>query len=183
MTKGTPKPSARKRRDPLPQTSVENVLDQWHRARPELDLGPLGLFAVLAHVYWLAAPKIERLMETFGLTRGMFDVLTALRRTGPPYTLAPKQIGQSVLLSGAGVTNRLDRLEALKFIRRLPDPDDRRGLKIELTKAGLRIVDRILPALIELERGMSARLTAKKAAELTKLLDEFAQTLEEGETP
>lgn len=168
---------ARKRSGPLPQNSVATVLDQWHNARPELDLGPLGLFAVLAHAYWLTAPEIERLMAAYGLTRGMFDVLTTLRRAGPPYTLAPKQLGQSLLLSGAGITNRLDKLEKLKLIQRLPEPLDRRGLKIELTRAGLKLVDLILPQLIRLERSLAAGLTQKKADDLMRLLDEFAQSL------
>ena len=169
---------ARKRSGPLPQNSVATVLDQWHNARPELDLGPLRLFAVLAHAYWLTAPEIERLMAAYGLTRGMFDVLTTLRRTGPPYTLAPKQLGQSLLLSGAAITNRLDKLfEKLKLIQRLPEPLDRRGLKIELTRAGLKFVDLILPKLIRLERSLAAGLTQKKAGDLMRLLDEFAQSL------
>src|SRR6185437_11773405 len=74
------------------QTSVENVIRQWQEARPGLDLGPLGLFAGIAHAYWLSAPRIERLMARYNLTRGMFDVLTTLRRSGPPHELAPKQL-------------------------------------------------------------------------------------------
>jgi hypothetical protein len=103
-----------------PRNSVATAMDEWHRARPDLDLGPVGLFAALAHVYWLTAPEIERLMAAHCVTRGMFDLLTTLRRAGLPYTLAPKQLSQSLLLSGAGITNRLDKLEALKLIRRLP---------------------------------------------------------------
>jgi hypothetical protein len=83
-----------------PRNSVATAMHEWHRARPDLDLGPLGLFATLAHVYWLTAPEIERLMASHGITRGMFDLLTTVRRAGPPYTLAPKQLSQSLLLSG-----------------------------------------------------------------------------------
>jgi DNA-binding MarR family transcriptional regulator len=133
-----------------PRNSVATAMDEWHRARPDLDLGPVGLFAALAHVYWLTAPEIERLMAAHGVT------LTTLRRAGLPYTLAPKQLSQSLLLSGAGITNRLDKLEALKLIRRLPEPPDRRGLKIRLTQAGLRLVDRLLPQLIRLESSLAA---------------------------
>jgi DNA-binding MarR family transcriptional regulator len=174
---------ARKRSDTLSQKPVASVLDQWHTARPELDLGPLGLFAALAHAYWLTAPEIERLMTAHGLTRGMFDVLTTLRREGPPYTLAPKQLGQSLLLSGAGITNRLDRLERLRLVHRLPEPLDRRGLKIELTRAGMKLVDRILPQLIRLERNLVAGLTEKKTTDLMRLLDEFAQNLLASQKP
>ena len=34
------------------------------------------------------------------------------------------------------MTNRIDRLEAAGLVRRLPDPDDRRALKVELTELG-----------------------------------------------
>ena len=107
----------------------------------------------------------------------MFDVLTTLRRAGPPYTLAPKFLGQSLLLSGAGITNRLDRLETSKLIKRLPEPLDRRGLKIELTPKGLKLVDEILPQLIRFERKLAMGLSKKKAADLMRLLDEFSQSL------
>jgi DNA-binding MarR family transcriptional regulator len=161
-----------------PRNSVATAMYEWHRARPDLDLGPLGLFAALAHVYWLTAPEIERLMAAHGVTRGMFDLLTTLRRAGPPYTLAPKQLSQSLLLSGAGITNRLDKLEALKLIRRLPEPLDRRGLKIRLTQAGMRLVDRLLPQLIRLESSLAAGMTKRQVSDLTRLLDEFARILQ-----
>src|ERR1700730_17728706 len=61
-----------------PRNSVATAMDEWHRARPDLDLGPVGLFAALAHVYWLTAPEIERLMAAHCVTRGMFDLLTTL---------------------------------------------------------------------------------------------------------
>jgi DNA-binding MarR family transcriptional regulator len=172
-----PRRSTAKSKGRMSQPSVETVLDQWRAARPELDLGPLGLFAALAHAYWLTAPEIERLMGTYNLTRGMFDVLTTLRRAGPPYTLAPKLLGQSLLLSGAGITNRLDRLEKFKLVKRLPEPLDRRGLKIELTPKGLKLVDEILPQLIGFERKLAMGLSKKKAADLMRLLDEFSQSL------
>ena len=159
-----------------PQTSVASVIRQWHKARPELDLGPLGIFAAIAHAYWVSAPRIEKLMGRHGLTRGMFDVLTTLRRAAPPFELAPKQLSHSLLLSGAGITNRLDRLENLKLIVRRPDPSDRRGLQIKITKLGLRLVDRILPELIELERKMSAELSSPDATELVRLLDKVSRS-------
>jgi DNA-binding MarR family transcriptional regulator len=162
------------------QTSVEKVMRQWHEARPGLDLGPLGLFAAIAHAYWLSAPRIERLMARYSLTRGMFDVLTTLRRSGPPYELAPKQLSYSLLLSGAGITNRLDRLEDLELIVRRPDPHDRRGLQIKITNAGLKLVDRVLPELIALERQMAAGLGRQDTAHLIKLLDKVSTSVQSG---
>jgi DNA-binding MarR family transcriptional regulator len=156
--------------------SIATVLAQWSRQRRGLDLRPLGMFVTLAHAYWLTAPRIESLMADHGINRGIFDVLTTLRRVGEPYTLAPRQIARSLLLSGAGLTSRLQRLEMDKLIVRLPDPHDGRGLKARLTPKGLRLVDRILPKLIRLEADLAARLSDKQMAELTDLLDLLADS-------
>ncbi len=155
--------------------SIDTVVGQWRRQRPDLNLGPLALFAALAQVHGLTAPHIEGLLGRHGVARGMFDVLTTLRRTGPPYALAPKHLARSLLLSGAGMTGRLDRLQALKLITRLPDPRDRRSLKIQLTASGLRLVDTILPDLVDIERRLAAGLTARQMAQLTALLADLAR--------
>ena len=44
-------------------------------------------------------------------------------------------------LSSGAMTNRLDGLEQTGFIRRLPDPNDRRGIQVELTDQGRRIYE------------------------------------------
>jgi DNA-binding MarR family transcriptional regulator len=158
--------------------SIAAVVEQWSRQRPGLDLGPLGMFVALAHVYWLTAPRIERLMADHGISRGIFDVLTTLRRAGAPHTLAPRQISRSLLLSGAGLTSRLDRLEAGKLIVRLPNPHDGRGLKVRLTPKGLRLVDGILPKLIRLEAELAAGLSREQIAQITGLLDLWAGSIQ-----
>jgi DNA-binding MarR family transcriptional regulator len=158
--------------------SVSTVIAQWRRQRPELTLGPLGLFLGLAHAYSLTAPRIERLMAEYRITRGMFDVLTTLRRAGNPYALNPKQLVQSLLLSGAGLTGRLDQLEAHKLILRLQDPNDGRASKIRLTPRGLRLVDRIVPRLIALETGFAAGMSVIEVSQLTRLLDLLASSVQ-----
>lgn len=157
--------------------SVSAVLNQWSAVRPQLDLGPLGMFIGLAHVYWLTAPHIERLMAEHGITRGIFDVLTILRRAGVPHTLSPRQIARSLLLSGAGLTSRLDRLEASDLVTRRPNIHDGRGLKVSLTPKGLQLVDRILPKLIRLESELAAGLSVAQLEQLTRLLDRLAESV------
>jgi len=162
--------------------STATILSQWSQQRSDLDLGPLGMFLGLAHVYWLTTPRIERLMASHGITRGIFDVLTTLRRAGKPFTLAPHQITRSLLLSPAGLTGRLERLEREKYVVRLPDPNDGRGLRVRLTAKGLRIVDRVLPELIELERALASGLSDRQAAQLTELLDVWVRSFQPGGT-
>src|SRR5690348_2124316 len=76
-----------------------------------------------------------------GLAAGLFDVLATLRRSGEPYRMRPTDLAQAVMLTSSGTTKRLDRLEAAGLIERRPDPQDRRGLLIELTTAGRELID------------------------------------------
>lgn len=157
---------------------VETILAQWKQQHPELNFEPMALIAALTQAYHLTSIPIDQMMAKYGLTRGMFDVLAALRRSGKPYELTPKELSASLLLSGAGLTNRLDRLQSLDLISRLPDPTDRRSLRISLTKRGREFVDHILPELLEIQK-MAFGNNRKAGKELTKLLVELSQRLYE----
>ena len=68
------------------------------------------------------------------------------------------------------MTNRLDRMEAAGLIRRIPDPNDRRGILVEPTKDGLAIWDRAVGTQAEREAKFAAVLDAKEREELHRLL-------------
>jgi DNA-binding MarR family transcriptional regulator len=57
--------------------------------------------------------------------------------------ISPASIAQRLGISRAVVTGLLDRLEERGLIRREPDPDDRRRLRIVLTAAGLDASERL----------------------------------------
>jgi DNA-binding MarR family transcriptional regulator len=148
---------------------VTVIIKQWQTVRPDLDFEPMLLFASLARGYFGITRHIDELVAEHGLTRGMFDVIATLRRAGPPYSLTPKQLSASLLLSGAGMTNRLDQLEALKLTVRKPDLTDRRSLQIQLTKRGIDLVDRMLPGVLERQR-LAFKSGMQNSRELTRLL-------------
>lgn len=151
------------------QEPAQTIINQWNRERPDLDFEPMALFAALAQAYQLTSLPIDQMMAEHGLTRGMFDVLATLRRAGRPYELTPKELSASLMLSGAGMTNRLDRLQSLELIVRLPEPTDRRSLRITLTKKGREFVDAILPDLLETQRSAFG-IGIEAGRWLTKLL-------------
>lgn len=89
---------------------------------------------------------ISRSAATEGLTSGDVLLLDALYRVGPPHRIAPTALKHYFLMSLAGVAKRVDRLEAQGFIQRVPNPDDRRGLFIQLTDAGSAALSRLVEA-------------------------------------
>ena len=161
------------------QEPIDLIIAQWQREKPDLDPGPMALFGALARTYLLTAPAIEALMAKHGLARGTFDVLAALRRSGEPYRLAPSQLSRSLMLSGSGMTNRLDRLEAMRLIARMPEPSDRRSVQIQLTAKGRQLVEKVAPQLIAFEKQIVAGFGDAKVKALTELLIAFNLSLAE----
>ena len=86
----------------------------------------------------------------------------------------PKQLSASLLLSGAGMTNRLDQLEALKLTVRKPDPKDRRSLQIQLTAKGRQLVDQVLPGVLQRQRlaFLSGVQNSRKLTQLLTLMND-----------
>lgn len=159
------------------QESVSSIIAQWQREKPEFDTGPMALFGALARAFLLTSPVIEKFMAKHGVARGMFDVLAALRRAGSPYRLPPSRLSKSLMLSGAGMTNRLDRLETLRLIVRQPEPNDRRSVRIQLTAKGLQLVEKLIPQLVEIEKQIVADFGDANIKKLTQLLIALNQKL------
>jgi len=82
------------------------------------------------------------------------------------------------MLSSAGVTSRIDRLERRGFVRRLADPNDRRGVMIELTDEGLAVVDAAVAANSASDRQLLERLDPREIAQLEVLLRKLLGGLE-----
>ena len=87
-----------------------------------------------------------------------FDVLTALRRSGAPFRRTAGELADSGLISSAGVTLRIDRLEKDGLILRERDPQDRRVVHSRLTDEGLSTIDELFSEHLENERRMLAGL-------------------------
>lgn len=157
---------------------TDRVIGGWRAARPELDVGALQVTARLSRIGPLLAKRQEAIFERFGLGRGEAGALSALRIAGLPYRLSPTRLGKGLMLSSAGVTSRIDRLERRGLVRRLPDPDDRRGVIVELTDQGLEVVDAAVAALAISDRELLERLDPEEVAQFEALLRKFLGGLE-----
>jgi len=157
---------------------TDDLLTGWDAARPDLEVGALQVTARLSRLGPHLARRQEAVFSRFYLNRGEVGALSALRIAGPPHRLSPTRLARGLMLSSAGVTSRIDRLERRGFVRRLPDPDDRRGVIIELTDEGLEVVDAAVAANIASERQLLAQLEPNEIVELEGLLRKLLRGLE-----
>jgi DNA-binding MarR family transcriptional regulator len=155
------------------EDAVDAVVSAWRRERPDLDLTAIGVAGRMGRLALVLGPAQERVFGKFGLQRGEFDVLAALRRSGPPYTLIPSELSATLMMSRAGMTSRLDRLEKAGFVERALDPNDRRSFRIRLTDSGFAAVD---AAMTEHTANVSELLSGLSETELG-LLDDVLRKL------
>ena len=160
---------------------VDEILAQWRRERPDLDVAPLGLYGRLFRVVHLSDDTLAKGLTQYGLQPGWFDLLAALRRAGAPYELNPTQLMRATLLSSSGMTKRLDRMEAAGMVERRPDPNDRRGTLVRLTRRGKSVIDRAVETHVANEERLLGALSAADRRTLDRLLKNLLIELERGD--
>ncbi|MEV8631115.1 MarR family transcriptional regulator [Streptosporangium sp. NPDC051023] len=150
--------------------AIDVILEQWRRERPDLDLSAMEVFARLARVTRISESAVERVFARHGLRQGEFDVLAALRRSGPPYTLIPSELSAVLMMSRAAMTNRIDRLEKAGLVERSLDPADRRSFRVALTEEGRRVIDATLVEHAANLNRLASRLAPQDATTLNRIL-------------
>ena len=146
------------------------MLAEWAQVRGDQDLTPVSVIARLGRTTAYVDAAINARLAEFELSRGSWDVLASLRRIGAPYRLSPTQLYQALMRTSGAMTHRLYRLEQAGLITRVPDPDDGRGMLVELTPEGVRVVDEVAPAHLSNERSLLAALSAEEQTQLAGLL-------------
>jgi DNA-binding MarR family transcriptional regulator len=156
---------------------VDEIIEQWARERPDLDVSPLAVIGRISRLARELERRLEVVYREQGLEGDWYDVLATLRRAGPPYTLRPSELTQTLMLTSSGTTKRLDRLERAGLIARTPDPSDRRGVLITLTDAGFALHDRAIVAHVANEHRLLSGLSDDEREQLAGLLRRLQLTL------
>jgi DNA-binding MarR family transcriptional regulator len=153
-----------------PRDEVDELVARWRAERPDLDVEPLQVLSRVSRL----AKHLDRARTTAFTSHGLqawgFDVLSALRRQGPPYQLSPGALLRATLVTSGTMTNRIDRLAEAGLVSRHPDPQDKRGVLVTLTPRGRAAVDAALEDLLRRERVLLTGLDRGQRHELASLL-------------
>ncbi len=152
------------------EDAVDRIVKEWKRQRPELDVSATEVLQRITRLYLLQAASFAEVFGHYGLTFGEYEVLAALRRSDPPHQMKPTALIASLVLSSGAVTNRIDQVEEAGLVRRLPDPDDRRGTLVRLTERGLELVERAVLSHLENEERLLSGLNRTDRDQLAALL-------------
>ena len=149
---------------------VDDLVAAWRAQRPDLDVEPMQVLSRISRLARHLDIARRGAFADHGLETWEFDVLSALRRQGPPFQLTPGALLRATLVTSGTMTNRIDRLAAAGLVRREPDPRDKRGVLVTLTDQGMARADAALADLLDRERVLLAGLDGTERQHLADLM-------------
>lgn len=145
---------------------------------PDLKDDPhLKVIRPLVEAYLAFSRADNRHIRAMKLTPAQFDVIATL---GDTDGLTCSELSQATLVTKGTLTGVLDRLAAKGLIRRDPDPQDRRAVRIRLTDKGDALFRKTYGAHITylrpfFERALNKHQAGQAAELLVRIRDSFIQ--------
>jgi DNA-binding MarR family transcriptional regulator len=159
--------------------AIDAVERDWRRERPDVDLGSIGVVSRI----WRIGRHFERArterLTAHGADRVTLDVLAMLRRSGPPFRMTAGELTHQSLISSGGVSQRLEKLERAGLLERHLHSSDRRRVDVQLTPAGVELVDATLADVMAHEARLLDHLSADELAQLRRLLRKLLARFEQ----
>lgn len=149
---------------------ADRIAEAWQRERPGTPVSSIGVLTRIRRLGKLLDEERRRTHERLDVDAGTVDLLSTLRRAGPPYQLTPSTIAARSMVSAGAISQRLSRAESTGLVRRLPSGNDGRGVIVELTAAGHDLTERTVDELLNYEDTLLSALTPHQRSDLAELL-------------
>ena len=160
---------------------VDRRLDELrHGDLPDLDLDVEGIVQRIQGLDRRLRLAMEETLEEHGVSYGEWKLLASLR-CASGHTSTPGDLSARLELSSGAMTNRIDRMERAGLVRRLPDPNDRRGVRVEMTEDGERVWLESTNAQAIKEALITSALSKREQQQLNGLLRKLMLSFEAAE--
>jgi len=145
----------------------------WQRERPGTPTDSIEIVTPIFRLAKLLADDRARLLRGLGIDAATLDLLTALRRAGPPYALSSGQIAKKSLVTAGAISQRVARAERTGLVERSAGTAARHSVLVTLTPAGHELIERSVDAVLGREAELVESLSARERAALTGLLEKL----------
>lgn len=131
---------------------------------------PFGLCRLIGRIRGELVLGIEQALANAGIDLN-FSQFVTLKRLAEDGPMAAGELARCVHYSPGALTRLLDKLEQQGYLQRVPDPKDRRALRLELTAAGRALNKRMLACGNAAAEHAFAGITAAERKQLQSLLE------------
>jgi DNA-binding MarR family transcriptional regulator len=149
---------------------VERVVSAWRRERPDVDVSSIGIVLPILRLASSVAEARATVLAAHGLDQSHLDVLSVLRRNGPPYRLGAGELSRRCRVTPGATTQRVQAMEAEGLVERVREDPDRRTVHVQLTEPGLRRLDEVFGDVVAADESLLAGLTPAQRRALEEAL-------------
>jgi DNA-binding MarR family transcriptional regulator len=155
---------------------------------PDLDPSAVEAFLHLLRTSDEAFSVTDRILGDHNISHGRFGVLMLLWRSVQPRAArlmgadecvpgprTPAELADAAGVTRATMTGLIDTLERDGFVKREPDPDDRRMMSVRLTAAGERFLREFMPGHFQAVASLMSPLSEAERKTLVRLLGKLQQ--------
>ena len=136
----------------------------------------LSLWVKLARASSIFSHLTAADIQTYGLTPPQFSVIETLGHLGP---MKMGSFCSKLLTSGGNITVVIDNLEKDGLVERVPVPEDRRAITVQLTSKGEKLFSEIFAKHAQFVTKMASVLDEHEQMQLSALLKKLGLALQE----
>ncbi|MQY15674.1 hypothetical protein SRB5_58620 [Streptomyces sp. RB5] len=159
--------------EPRPPYPAAEIAAAWQRERPGTPTDSIEIVTPLWRLAKLFTDDRARVLRAAGIDAATLDLLSVIRRSGPPYALTTRELADRTLVTAGAISQRVARAEREGLVRRSPGTTGRRTVVVTLTDEGHRLIERSVDRVLGREASLVAGLTEGERAALVALLDKL----------
>lgn len=149
---------------------IDNIALSWLRERPGTPVDGIGIVTRIWRAAKLLGEERRRVLAAAGADTATLDLLSTLRRDGPPYRLSTREIAARTMVTAGAISQRIARAERDGLVNRQPLADGSRTVVVTLTDSGHELVEQLVDRVLRRESELIAGLSPEQRSTLTGLL-------------
>ena len=140
-------------------------------------LGDIAIYIQMRACNVMMSERLTRLVEPHGLTSVSYITMMALY-SRPENLANPSELSEVTGETRGNMTRICDELVDKAWMRRVPNPEDRRRVDLSLTESGIALLKIVAPQLRQNADDFYTRVFSKtEKATLQQLLAQFSEAL------
>jgi DNA-binding MarR family transcriptional regulator len=162
---------------PAPRWPAAQIAAAWRRELPGVRTESIQIITPIWRIAKVLEDDRRRTLGILGVDASTLDLLSVIRRAGPPYELTTREITRRTLVTAGAVSQRVARAERAGLVERASSSASRRAVAVRLTEAGHAMIDATVRQLLDHEADLISALGPGERAALTAALAKLAQSL------
>jgi len=163
--------------DSVARWPAADIAASWQRELPGVRTEAIEINTPLWRIAKVLADDRRRTLARLGVDPSTLDLLSVIRRSGPPYELTTREITRRTLITAGAVSQRVARAERAGLVERSPSPASRRAVSVRLTDVGHALIESTVRSLLEHEADLISSLAAVERSALAGLLARLEHAL------